>query len=139
MVSVKLETLIPKRGPGYWKMNTALLLDNEYKNRIQSKIREIVSLNEAANPNTKWELIKGAVRSESITYSAQKSKERKKNELQLQKEIEVIHDRLIANKDQNLQTELEDKKNKLEQLYDQKVRGIILRAKCRWIEEGEKT
>ena len=120
-------------------MNTALLLDNEYKNRIQSKIREIVSLNEAANPNTKWELIKGAVRSESITYSAQKSKERKKNELQLQKEIEVIHDRLIANKDQNLQTELEDKKNKLEQLYDQKVRGIILRAKCRWIEEGEKT
>lgn len=138
LVYVNLETSIPERGPGYWKMNTALLLDNEYKNRIQRKIREIVSLNESANPNTKWELIKGTVRSESITFSAQKSKERKKEELQLQKEIEVIHDSLNANKDQNLQIELEEKKNKLEQLYDQKTRGIILRAKCRWVEEGEK-
>ena len=35
LVYIKLETSIPDRGPGYWKLNTDLLLDFEYKNRIR--------------------------------------------------------------------------------------------------------
>ena len=138
LVCMKLETSIPDRGPGYWKLNTDLLLDLEYKNRIQEKIKEIVSLNESANANTKWELIKGTVRSESISYSAQKSKERKNVELQLQKEIEAISDCLNTSKNPSLENQLLDKQKQLELLYERKTNGIILRAKCRWVEEGEK-
>ena len=138
LVLIKLETSVPKRGPGYWKMNTDLLLDKEYKIKLQGKIKEIVSLNEESNPNTKWELIKSTIRSESITYSVQKSKEQKNDELLLQKEIEAIHDQLNKCKDPNLENELLDKQKQQETLYDQKTQGIILRAKCRWIEDGEK-
>ena len=140
LVYFKLDSLLPARGPGCWKLNTKLISDEDYKNTIRSKIKEITEINSGANANTLWELIKGSVRQESIVYAAQKQKERVKREKSLQKEIEGLNDAIHNSSSEcpYLLTELETKQNDLEKIYDEKVQGIILRAKSRWVEEGEK-
>ena len=45
---------------------------------IRKTITEIATLNENANPNTLWELIKGSFRNETIKYDTKKKKTAKK-------------------------------------------------------------
>ncbi len=54
------------RGPGHFKINNSILLNEDYKANINSAIQEIVEINKDCNPNTLWELIKGSIRNESI-------------------------------------------------------------------------
>ena len=49
-----------ERGPGFWKLNTSLLLDTSYTQLIENTIAEktIQYKNENLKPDTMWELIK---------------------------------------------------------------------------------
>ena len=60
------------KGPGYFKLNNTLLLENEYKETIKTHILETVNINKDANPNTLWELVKGTIRNETIKYASTK-------------------------------------------------------------------
>ena len=66
------------RGPWCFKSNNSFILDNEYQMYIRKTITEIATLNENANPNTLWELIKGSFRNETIKYDTKKKKTAKK-------------------------------------------------------------
>ena len=126
-----------KRGPGYFKLNNSLLLDTEYQNMIKQSIQTITSVNEGCNPNTMWELIKGTVRNETIKYASTKKRENVKKEKELQKDIDKLMDQNNPN-DTNIQEQIKQKKSHLEKIYDEKVNGLIIRSKARWIEGGEK-
>ena len=82
IVIVKLTIAINsyERGPGYFKLNNSLILDNEYQQTIKESIKEIAAINKDANPNTLWEIIKGTVRNETIKYASLK---KKKNPLKM--------------------------------------------------------
>ena len=80
MVSLTLDNQQGEKGPGYFKLNNSILLDAEYQTKIKQSITEIITFNNTANPNTKWELIKGAIRNESIKYSSFKKKLNLKNQ-----------------------------------------------------------
>ena len=59
--------IIPsKRGPGSFKINSSILLENDYQEKVREAIREITNINKDGNPNTLWELIKGTIRNTSI-------------------------------------------------------------------------
>ena len=64
-----------KRGPGFWKLNTSLLDENEYIEQITQMIRE-----EKAKPYAtdmaKLDYIKYKVRKDSIAYASLKNKDR---------------------------------------------------------------
>ena len=67
---------------GYFKLNNSLLLDDKYQTCIKRVINDIVQINQGANPNTLWEIIKGSIRNETIKYASMKKKNkthRKKN------------------------------------------------------------
>jgi len=57
-----IDNLHAKKGPGYFKLNNSILLDIEYQSKIKQCIEETLSINNNANPNTKWEINKGAIR-----------------------------------------------------------------------------
>ena len=79
-----------QRGPGYFKLNNSFLLEKQYQEIIKKSITEITSINENANPNTLWEMVKGTIRNESIKYGSRKKKEKKinvKNNSQLKLKI----------------------------------------------------
>ena len=71
------------RGPSYFKFNNSLLLDTDFKNIIKISILETARLNNEANPNTLWEIIKGNIRKETIKYATYK----KRKETQTEKKI----------------------------------------------------
>ena len=62
------------RGPGYFKLNNSVILEQEYQNKIKQSIEEVATINRDTNPNTLWQVIKGTIRNESIKYTATKKK-----------------------------------------------------------------
>ena len=63
-----------KRGRGLWKLNTGLLLDNEYVNVIKDTIN-IAKLDaqNLQNKNLVWDFIKCRIWTESVTFAIRKN------------------------------------------------------------------
>ena len=101
------------RGPGYFKLNSSLLLDKEYQDIIKKSITEISLINRDANPNTLWEIIKSTIRNETIKFATHTKKTRKQEEtikneiLKLQQNISETSDH---EKIETLKISLQEKK-----------------------------
>ena len=71
------------RGPGFWKLNSALLSEAEYVNAIKSTIAETVSeyeSDEQVDEVLLWEMIKLKIRDASMKYSKVKMRAMKNEE-----------------------------------------------------------
>ena len=66
LVEINLDFIQQPKGRGYFKMNNSLLLDVNYQTCIKQGITEIAEINQGANPNTLWELIKGTIRTNQL-------------------------------------------------------------------------
>ena len=73
LVYFNLNTDSQTRGPGYFKLNNSVILEQEYQNKIKQSIEEIATINRDTNPNTLWQIIKGTIINESIKYTATKN------------------------------------------------------------------
>ncbi len=93
-VTLNLNLSNTVRGPGYFKLNTNILLQTEYKETIKNSIQETVENNVGCNPNTMWELIKGTVRNISIKYSSKAKKLEREKETKIEQNIEAARKRL---------------------------------------------
>ena len=101
-VSLNIDLLNLTRGPGYLKLNNSLLLDNDYQETVKQSIAEIADINKETNPNTKWELIKGTIRNETIKYATYKKKETNKQEKRLTTEINELQNEISESTDTNV-------------------------------------
>ena len=72
LITVSIDFHNVPRGPGYFKFNNSLLIDNDYKNIIKRSISETARINSDANPNVLWEVIKGNIRNETIKFATHK-------------------------------------------------------------------
>ena len=142
IVSLNIDLINLTRGPGYFKLNNSLLLNEDYQEIIKNSISEIAEINKEANPNTKWELIKGTVRNETIKYATYKKKETIKYEKTLTNEITQLQKELVDSSDANriniLKDKLDEKSNILENLTETKLNGLIMRSKANIVEYDEK-
>ena len=139
MVYFTFNPLSEPRGPGYFKLNNSILLNNEYQNIIRNSIQNIVDINRDANDNTKWEIIKGTVRNESIKFASKIKKDMDKNETKLKTEIDKLENDISNDTDNNeILESLEEKKKQLEEINEKRTEGIIIRAKADWVEGAEK-
>ena len=149
-----------KKQAGFWKFNNSLLGDKTYVQKIKQVILDLKSLPELAAtpyvrteiPNISNELLEFTIsdqsffeqlllriRGETISYSSFKKKERNTNKKHLETQIELL-DRLIFTSPQSIifQEMLINCKEELENIRKEEVKGIFLRSKAKWIEEGEK-
>ena len=140
LISINLATHSNQRGPGYWKLNTSLLSDNDYVNRIRMTVKDVndeYSYDASVNPALKWKA------NSPFSMLKRKKKQNCKERGRIEKTITVLQDFLDSNKNVNQETkeasrELEEKKAELENIIERRTKGAILRAKCRWYNEGEK-
>lgn len=127
------------RGPGYFKLNNNILLHTEYKQQLKNAIQETINNNGGSNPNTMWELIKGTVRNESIKYSSKIKKQERKREQEIELELKRLEEKVAENPyNQDILNDLNSERNKLYEITNEKVKGIILRSKAEWVEGTEK-
>ena len=76
-------------------------------------------------------------RTDTMIYAGIKAKEKRKEELTIQQRINALEQNL--NHDDQTQTnEYYEFKNKWESIEKDKISGIILRSKVKFVEEGEK-
>ena len=150
VLSLKLNEFT--KGKGLWKFNNSLLKDIEYAKLIRDCIQqtkeqymipvyniEYIRNNENFPIQMKisdqlfLESLLITIRGKTISYSAFKKKQNNLREENLQKEIKILEEEEVVDVEK-----IEDCKNELENLRKEKLNGIMVRARIRWAEEGEK-
>ena len=128
-----------KRGPGLWKFNNSLLLDDEFVCLIETNYSAISEkFCELDDKQLKWKL-----RDLIIQYAKRKARKSREYLERLQQRLAET-EAFINNSnedDSNLETKLtlqEQLKKELQYLYEKKGEGAMFRSKLRWIEQGEK-
>ena len=129
------------KGPGFWKLNTSLLDDNEYLEQLKEKMSQIRNAYADAMQDKRvlWEWMKYNIRDFTIQYSKAKARERRSVEQNLETKLLDISKRYEENPSNENFRIYEKYKAELEQFYEFKVKGIITRARVRWFEKGEKS
>ena len=106
---------------------------------MNSKIEEYFhEIMEISNPVIRWDFLKFRMRQFCMSYSKQKSRERKQKRISLESKLESLENNITVTS-----TDLELKKynsvkQELEQIYNYITEGIILRTRTVWYEESEK-
>ena len=77
-------------------------MDKDYQETVKKNIAEIAEINKEANPNTKWELIKGTIRNETIKYATYKKRETNKQEKKLTNEINELQNKISESTEANV-------------------------------------
>ena len=131
-----------KRGPGYWRFNNSHLKDPLFLDHINTLLEDTLKENDtlgSLNPTDKWELCKIKIKDFCIEYGKYKAHGVKNKTLDLQTKLKTL-DQLLISDPQNhqIQKDMIQTKHQLELLILEKARGAQIRAREKWIEEGEK-
>ena len=128
------------KGPGFWKLNCSLLNDKQYVDDVNLLLPAWFQKGkqELSDPRSVWDWVKHNVKKYSRQYSMSKSRQRKLEEWQLNREFQEASFVFQNNPSQENLSTLNVLKEKMEQMYDKKVEGIIIRSRAKWYEHGEK-
>ncbi len=156
LIDMKLDLSKIERGKGYWKFNNSLLGDKEYIDLVNETIWNVVEqyavtpynfnniksmhpkdIQFTINDQLFFEMLLMEIRSKTISYSARKKRASNEKEIKLEKEIKYIFDR-ISQGDHMLNQLLKEKENELKDVRKDKMEGVLVRSKTRWMEDGEK-
>ena len=126
-----------ERGPGYWKFNSSLLLENEFVEYMSEElIKEIRSVKNKSETEG-WEIIKKRVKTVTNRYARNRAREKELIISQLSERIVDMEGRLpLVQQDYAI---LENSKRELTQLLDEKTQGCIFRSKTKWMSEGDRS
>ena len=141
-ISLSLPNLCP-RGPGFWKFNNTLLNDEQYVSRVRDTYSQARNYYcHLTDKRLFWEMIKMEISSATISYSKSKCKRIRDREKDILFKLDLL-DNAICNNfsspdiDETLQ-EYENVKSELKLIYEEKGKQAMFRAKCRWVENGER-
>ena len=125
-----------KRGRGYWKFSNSLLTDIEYVNIIKQTINKLKNEVKMDNKNMLWEYLKCQMRTDTIIYAISKSKQERKHFEELEKKIDIYEKTM--NNDELIHLEYKQLKQEWQNIINKRNNGIKIRAKAKYVEEGEK-
>ena len=129
-----------KRGRGVWKLNTDLLKDETYVEIIKKTIDDsIIDSRNILNKSLIWDYIKCRVRDASIEYSIKKSKKFVAQEKNLNERLKILECKITTEPDIHSLDEYFLVKSELEFIYNKKAQGALVRSRCQWAEENEKS
>jgi hypothetical protein len=128
------------RGEGFWKLNTKLLTETEYIERINEVIKTtITNYNYTENNGLKWEMIKHNIKNESIIYARKRAKQYRKLVDELNRRNSHLFEKIANNTSTEEEVyEYHVNKTELDNIALNKAQGAIIRSRIKWTEEGEK-
>ena len=129
------------KGHGLWKMNCSLLDDEDYVNDISEKIPIWLSegREELSDGRNIWDWFKYNIKAHTIQHSKRRARERKEREQNLQEDYAKAKFNFETDPNYRNANTLNSAKETLELFYEEKVKGIIIRARARWHEHGKKS
>jgi len=136
LLKLQGDNFIP-RGPGTWKLNNEVLQEQEYVDLITTTIQQFLTRTDIVDARKRWETLKSTVAKVSQTYCKQRARKAREREGKLLKELSQLEEEL-ENADQQAIDQYNTLKEAVEQFYDKKVDGAIIRSRARWMAKGEK-
>ena len=136
-ISINLDAF--RRGPGTWKLNNNLLLDNNYVGIINDTIDVTMEEAPLLDPHEIWSLIKINCAKVSKEYSkeiAQKARDEMTNLIDLRESL--VYDRVRNPANDDIQRSLRQVNEQINIHEIKKVESALFRSKCNWIDSGEK-
>ena len=123
------------------KLNCSLLADDAYVNSVTEllPVWAAEGRKELSDHRSVWDWIKYNIRAHAINFSKRKSKERNEKEKTLQEELSKAKEELERTPSDLNAVEHQAAQENLETFYEEKTKGIIIRARARWHEYGEKS
>nr|XP_006819249.1 PREDICTED: uncharacterized protein LOC100371470 [Saccoglossus kowalevskii] len=127
-----------KHGPAHWRFNSTLTKDKEYGNLIKEKIENWQEEFKDIDRSQLWDLIKYQIKKITIDYTKEKARNRKQEIEDLEKQLKDTQQMCSDSPNEENYSNMEEMKRKLEDHYNYKVEGAIIRSRARWYEKGEK-
>ena len=127
-------------GKSYWKFNSSLCRDNDFVNKLNSKIKELGHTwqDKFSDKIIFWDFIKMKLREFIMKYASEKAKIRRENIKKLEVEIRDLESQLLNAPSKTISDEINRKKVDLENMFDFGRQGIKVRSRAPWSEEGER-
>ena len=151
IITLQLNISNDSRGKGFWKFNTSLLHDPNYLDLIKQIIKENIDRysNGTQDPDNHeiefnindqlfFETLKMEIRKVTIPFSSKKKREREKQEINIMTQIQEKEGSNPATLNQEDLGIIQTLKDELYSIRKDKIKGMILRSKVQWLEEGEK-
>lgn len=146
MITLNVALHSNPRGKGFWKLNTSLLSEVRYVQEIKTVIENTVNQYKddiSVNPALLWEMIKLKVREKSISYAAYKNVTTRKREEMLEREIAFLEKHIDNSSNGNpsyhiVAERIFTLKKELENIFEYRTKGAIIRSKSQWYNEGER-
>ena len=145
------------RGPGLWKFNDSLLVNEEYdelqkviSNTVQQYAIPLYSTDFASDPNNFqcieftisislfYETLLMLIRGETVRFSKQKARKTREQEDKQIDTINKLQDAFNNNPTQRCLQQLEEAKSWLENIRKPQIKGLITRSRVQWHEDGER-
>ncbi|KAL9982663.1 hypothetical protein ACROYT_G004734 [Oculina patagonica] len=122
-------------------MNCSFLTDKEYVDSVTKMIPiwTAEGQTELSDDRSAWDWIKYNIRAHTILHSKKRAKERVEKERNLQNELDKAKKTLDKTLSDSNTFHYHAAREKLEAFYEEKTKGIIIRARARWHEHGEKS
>lgn len=153
---ITLDIIINKftRGPGIWKLNCSLLTNPDYiilinriideeKKKYAVPVYNLHYLNTildseiqfTVDPKTFLEMLLLRIRGQTISFSSKLKRKKIDTEETLIGQIESLQNQnnICLN-----DSALEEKKEQLQELRNEKLKGQLIRSRAQWLNEGEK-
>ena len=157
IITIDLRLSTFKKGKGFWKFNNLLLKDKLYIEKVKEVILETKcryacpiynrDTLELLDPHDVqftisdqlfFETLLLNIRTMTIPHSAKRKKNREIREKELEKQIKTIQNILCENHNAILEEILHELMTELEEIREDYMKGLLLRAKANWVEKGEK-
>ena len=131
----------PKRGSGFWKLNTSVLEDELYVSEIKTLIEKVwKDTNNMQNLNTRYDWLKYNIRKHTINYCKQRAKLKALKENKILEDVQLLEVNICSEtaSDEEL-NKYQTLKNELEQIEEERARGFWIRSGLERIENDEKS
>ena len=139
IVQLILSNTNSKRGRGFWKFNSQLLHDKQYVDNINTLITKAEKDTATMeDKGLRWDCIKCEIRTNTLSYSINKTKEKKQLQHNLESEIKLLQDKLVEDPNEDNLQKYEKIQKDIENIELESTKGAILRSKVQWAEHGEK-
>jgi len=126
-----------------WKFNNTLLNDVQYVSKVRDTYAHACRYySHVTDKRLFWELMKTEITSATISFSKSKAKCISSREQELRRRIDqldvIISDNFSSPYIDGVPREYDGLKTELKSIYEEKREQAMFRAKCRWIENGER-
>ena len=139
-VLIRLDKTQLPRGAGYWKLNTSHLDDTKYVSSVKNIIKETIKKYDLIeDKRLVWDMVKILVREYSIEYSVQKANAQRSETVTLEKQINILDIALEKYCCKEFERKRDELKTELSRRLLEKSKGAQIRARAKYIEEGERS